>query len=197
MLKYIVSWAIFNGEQPFKDRNVPISMKSQLLGVTEGSEWFFGDARMMGPNGRHTLDAMGRLGTLLRTNRFSDKPVECSCTSFSCDVPQADDRARYFIGIAQKWSLLVRVASRKDRSSDRLDMHLQINLMLSPKWDLAVYRRGVLSLSPNEIDAIFDKDQSSQFDAVIANRSSLMSPPFVKSKRLKSHQPGLWSDEQD
>jgi hypothetical protein len=197
LLRHIISWAMFNGERPFKDRRLPITKKSQLAGVLEGSEWFFGDARMIGADGRDALDAVERLGTLMRTIRFSDKPVECSCTSFSCDVPESSDRARHVIDVAQKWSLLINVGHRQDKILDRRDMHLQLNLMLSPKWDLAIRRRGALSLKPDEVNAVFGGATQEVYRAVLANRTITVMAPFRKSGKDEAAQATLWPDAND
>src|SRR6266852_2835425 len=67
------------------------------------------------------------LGTLFRTLRFSDKPSECSCTSFSCDLSRVSVETRRILDIAQKWSLLIAVSDRRDWGSDRIGEQFQLN----------------------------------------------------------------------
>ena len=100
LLKSVFAWAVYNGETPFIHSDAPISIDSQQAGVTEAADWFFSDARMLGANGRLVEAAVKRLGTLFRTVRFSDKPSECSCTSFSCDVSRVSEETRRILDMA-------------------------------------------------------------------------------------------------
>jgi hypothetical protein len=201
-LKKIFRWALFNGEQPFRDRRAPITLKSQQAGVLDASEWFFGDARMLGTDARLVENSINRLGTLFRSMRFADKPVECSCTSFSCDLSRVSDEARRLVEVAEKWSLLIAVKVRRDRSSERLDAHLQMNPMLAPRWDLAIYRRGVVGLNAEECNAIFDESCAGNFNRVLQARIVRMTAPSFGSnegrsrpkKRDQLGQGSLWSE---
>jgi hypothetical protein len=182
LLKGIFAWAVYNGETPFIDHHAPISIESQQAGVAEAADWFFGDARMLGANGRLIEVGIKRLGTVFRTVRFSDKPSECSCTSFSCDLSRVNEEARRILDIAQKWSLLIAVSDRRDWGSKRIDKQLQLNPMLAPRWDLAVYRRGVLGLTPEECNAIFDESKQNEFERMLQARESRMSAPLFGTK---------------
>jgi len=182
LLKSIFAWAVYKGETPFTDPHTPISAKAQQAGVAEAADWFFGDARMLGASGRLVEDSIKRLGTMFRTVRFADKPSECSCTSFSCDLSRVTDEARRIVDVAQKWSLLIAVSDRRDRGSERIDDQFQLNPMLAPRWDLAVYRRGVLSLTPDECNAVFDEAKQSDFDRALKARESRMNAPSFGTK---------------
>jgi hypothetical protein len=199
LLKFIFSWGVFYGEEPF--RRGAISVKAQDAGVGEASEWFFRDARMTGPDGRHIQDAINRLGTLFRSIRFSDKPAECSCSAFSCDLSRISAEARKYVDLSQKWSLLIDVGDQPDRNTERVDVKFQLNRMLAPRWGIALYRRGVVALSPNEVDAIFDPAQADGFDEVLQLRVDRMTAPFFgrrptspSSKRQDTWLPGFDDD---
>lgn len=110
LLKCTFSWAVFSGEQPFREN--AISTQAQAKGIAEAAEWFFRDARATGPNGGDIQDAVNRLGTLFRSIRYSDKPSECSCSAFSCDVSRITDEARQVLDLAKKWSLLIDVGDQ-------------------------------------------------------------------------------------
>ena len=84
LLKHVLSWAAFKGEKPFGDE--PISVAAQIEGVKEAADWFFRDARSPGKDGKFVQDAIGRLGTLFRSIRYSDKPSECSLSTFSYEA---------------------------------------------------------------------------------------------------------------
>lgn len=184
LLKCIFSWAAFYGEEPFRDK--PISARAQDKGVGEAAEWFFRDARMTGRDGQNIQDAINRLGTLLRSIRFSDKPAECSCSAFSCDLSRVSAEARKYVDLAQKWSLLIDVGDQYDRNTKRRDLKFQLNRMLAPRWGIAFYRRGVLALSPEEVNAIFDPAQAGRFDEVLRLRVDRMTAPFFGRKPTSS-----------
>lgn len=193
LLKHIFSWAVFNGEKPFRDR-MPISIRSQHAGVVEGSEWFLRDARMIGTDGHLVQDSVSRLAELLRQTRFADKPAECSCTSFACDQTRVSDSSRRLMDVAQKWSFLINVGERRDKNSGRIDRQFQLNPMLAPRWDLAIFRRGVLSLRPIEVDCVFDAARADEFDEVLRDRVGRMTAPFFGTKVRDGGQAQLWDD---
>jgi len=193
LLKSIYGWSVYNGDTPFLGQEPPISIQAQQAGVADAADWFLGDARMLGPNGRLLEASIKRLGTLFRTVRFSDKPSECSCTSFSCDVSRVSDETRRMLDIAQKWSLLIAVSDRRVWGSDRIDDQFQLNPMLAPRWDLAVYRRGVLGLTPEECDAIFDEAKQDEFDRAIKTRDARMNAPSFAARPKGEQGAGLFA----
>ena len=176
LLKHIFAWATFNGERPFSDG--PISMRSQQAGVAEASDWFYRDARMIGREGQLVMDSINRLGTLFRGIRFSEKPSECSCSTFSADASRSSEIARHVLDLAEKWSLLIDVGGQRDRNTERIDAKYQMNPMLAPRWDLSIYRRGALALKPHEVDAVFDPEHTEEFDILAEARVARMKPPF-------------------
>ncbi len=191
MLKHIFSWAVFNGEVPF--RSEPISLKAQEAGVGEAADWFYRDAQTSGTERRNVIDSIGRLGEMFRAIRFSDKPAECSCCAFSADMSLATSDARHVLDVARKWSLIIEVGAQRDRNSERVDSKYQLNRMLAPRWDLAIYRRGVLALASNEVNAVFDPACVRQFDSVLQARIERMTAPFFGPRGSNStDQPHLF-----
>ena len=183
ILKNIFQWAVFNGEHPFRDQ--PISWSAQREGLREASEWFFRDARAPGGDGNAIRDSIERLATLFRELRFSDKPSECSLTTFSGDLTRASDRARRIIELARQWSLLIYVGEQSNRNSQRKDPKYQLNRMLAPRYDLPIARRGVIDLSPMEIDAIFAPTGEGQFQEILKKRRDRTTAPFWGKRRKR------------
>src|SRR5437870_13188279 len=103
-LKHIFQWASFNGEIPF--RASPITRKSQQQGVLEAAQWFLRDAEVLGEQGGHVQTAIHRLANLFREIRFSDKPAECSLSTFSTNSAEVSEKARGVLELAENWSLL-------------------------------------------------------------------------------------------
>ena len=190
ILKHVFAWATFNGERPF--RGSPISIRSQQAGVLEAAEWFYRDARMIGRDGQSVMDAISRLGTLFRGIRYSEKPSECSCSTFSADLSRSSEVTRHLIDLAEKWSLLIDVGGQRDRNTERVDKKYQLNRVLSPRWDLPVYRRGALALTPAEINAVFDPEFVATFEDLSNARVARMSAPAFG---LRGAKPDTDSDE--
>ena len=185
LLKHIVAWSLFYGERPF--RGDPISVRAQQSGVLEAAEWFFREGRAIGGDGPLLQDSVSRLGELFRNIRFSDKPVECSCSTFSCDGTRISEDAFRLLELAQQWSLLINVGGQKDRNSKRVDLKLQLNPMLCPRYELSIARRGVIPLRPEEVNAIFDPNHTALLQKFIKARGDRMTAPFFgKKKRGRS-----------
>jgi hypothetical protein len=154
LLKNIFDWAVFNGERPFEAK--PISRSAQAAGLNKTVDWFYENTRIPGEEGILVQSAIDRFGNFLRSFRFSDKPSECSCIAFSVYLAETHEDTKRILDLAVQWSLLLAVGSQKDRNSSRVDAKYQLNPMLSPRWDLPIYRRGVLALQPEEVDALFN-----------------------------------------
>ncbi len=157
ILKHIYNWAVFNGEKPFQTG--VISIDSQQRGVIQAAEWFLRDASARASDGLFLEEAIKRLAHLFRAVRFSDKPTECSLCSFSADLSQISPAAKRYLSLAENYSLLIKVIEgQPDRNSMRVDGKFQINSMLAPLWDLPIYRRGVVPLDHDTVNAIFDPE---------------------------------------
>jgi hypothetical protein len=189
ILKDLFDWAIFNGEVPFNGQ--PVSMETQEQAVLEACSWFFEEAR---PNHQADLvqHAIERLATLFREIRYSDKPSECSVSTFSCSTTSWSPKSRELLKLAQDWSMLIRQKrGQRDRNSERVDEKYQLSPMLAPKWDLPLSRRGALVLNGAEIDAIFGELSDENFQAVRQNRIARMNAPFRGDERNSDQQTTL------
>lgn len=176
ILKHVVQWAVFNGERPF--RGEPISRRSQQRGVTEAAQWFLRDAEVLGEDALYVQNSIEQLADLFRGVRYSDKPAECSLSTFSANLGSANERSREILRLAENWSLLIRVQrGQKERNTRRVDAKYQLNSMLAPIWDLPIARRGALSLTPEEVNAIFDPAHHAEFNQLKRRRVGRMTAP--------------------
>ena len=189
ILKHVYDWAVFSGEKPF--RHGPISLKAQREGLTQAVDWFYQDAIMTGDDGQGVASALDRLGELFRSIRFSDKPSECSCSTFSFNKAAASAEAHRVVQLAVNHSLLVSVPDQSDRNSERRDPKYQLNRMLAPKWHLSPSRRGAVALAPEEINAIFDKAHADDWGRLLKARVARMTAPFFGRRAKKSGRRGL------
>ena len=180
LLKHVYSWAIFNGEDPFRSGRV--SIRSQEAGVAEASDWFFRDARKIGGEGKKVQDAIDRLGTFLQSYFYSDRPGDCSVCAFNASLSKASEAANEILRRGEQWSLLINVGERAERNTRRMSAKFQLNRMLAPRWELPLYRRGVLELSPREVNAIFDPSSVEGFQSVLDDRTARLSAPLFATR---------------
>ena len=178
VLKRVTRWALFVGDRPFHGGNV--SLRAQYQGVKEASEWFLSDATGLGQIGADSQRAVRRLGDFLAAHRFSDKPVEVECSQFEVNTQTLTPSALMCLKEAATHSLLLASSSgRKDRNTGAHHQKFQINPMLGPLFSLPLVRRGCLSLSPPEANAIFDRYTSDREFALVRDRRlSDLNAPF-------------------
>ena len=178
LLKQVTRWSTFFGEQPYRGGRV--SLKAQSEGVREASEWFLSDAKGLGRIGDETELAIRRLGSLFRDMRFSNKPVEVSCSAFTTDYQGLSSSATLSLESAVSHSLILKVPTgRRDRNSRVLQRKYQLNPMLAPMFDLSPALRGCASFSSAELNAIFDASASERGYNNMRNRLlSRLQAPF-------------------
>lgn len=191
ILKHVFRWAIFKDEKPFLGGK--ISIDAQREGVKEASEWFFRDARMVGKDGVLLRESINRLAEFFKEHRFSDKPTECSLCAFSVAESRVSEEGQHILQLAEKWSLLLPItAGQKDRNARRVDQKYQINSMLAPYWDIPIYRRGAVALSPKEADAIFSPSSISieEYNRIKAARIAKLTAPEFRQRTMRTEHSG-------
>jgi hypothetical protein len=176
IMNSIHSWSEFGGEEAWG--KLPISVAVQRRAVKDASDWFYGDAQVVGIHGEQVRVGMDRLGELLSRMRFAAKPVESSLCAFNVDIAQLSDRTREVLEAAIEWGLLVIRSPRRDRNEERRVTTLQINRMLAPRWDLPIGRRGVVDLRSREVEAMFGESDRDAFWSVLSDRMARLEPPF-------------------
>ena len=162
-LRNVFDWSSYNGEDPLARGG--ISIEAQRRGVNKSSDWFFNNIRTAGADGVLIQSATDRLAQIFKTNRFADRPVECSLNSFSIAEHNLNDDTRRILRLCENRSLLNRViGGQKHRNTERIEMKFQLHPMLCPRWQLPLGRRGALALSPQAADIIFDVDRDEEFE---------------------------------
>jgi hypothetical protein len=177
VLRNIYKTEVFTGSLPFIGSN-KISLKSQRISLLEAAKWFHGESRRECPIGGNVESALGKLGELLRIEMYSDKPVECSASSFTVDVSQIGQEAKELI----KWAVLIRLLikgqPRQDKNSQKLISKYHMNTLLCPMWGLSVSRRGAIHLSPSDVSIIFSSDKQKEYKKLISSFSDSRNLPF-------------------
>jgi hypothetical protein len=178
LLKQVTRWSIFLGDRPFRGKK--ISLKAQYEGSREAGMWFLSEAKGLGRVGEETQLAIRRLASLFREMRFSDKPVEVSCSAFSTNRQGLSYSAARSLDEAISHSLILEVPKgRRDKNIHILQHKYQLNPMLAPLFDLSPSLRGVADFSDEELNAIFDPNVSeSQFGTMQRRRLAKMRVPF-------------------
>jgi len=69
--------------------------------------------------------------------------------------------------------------------------------MLGAAMDLAIYRRGVIGLSPDEVNAIFDEGFRTSSLQCCKIGIARMSAPFFGNKEPVGAQATLWTEPED
>jgi hypothetical protein len=185
VLKQITRWSLFLGDEPFRGKR--ISFEAQLEGVREASLWFLSDAKGLGRVGEDTQLAIRRLAGLFREMRFSEKPVEVSCSTFATDRQGLSQAAAESLNEAILHSLILEGPGRRDRNMHVLQHKYQLNPMLAPLFDLSFALRGVANFSSEELNAIFDPGvNDSQFGSVRRRLLARIRPPF-RSSAAQNH----------
>ena len=174
VLRSTFGWAVFQDEMPFDGGK--ISLTSQRKGVIDASNWYFNNMRKVGNDGIAIQSSVDRLSNIFRINRYGDKPIEVSLTTFSVSEQDMNPKAREVLKLGEDRSFLHRISEgHRDKNSERILSKYQLSPMLSPRSDLGLSRRGTLALSPEEADAIFQLDRLSDYKRFIKKfRSRVM-----------------------
>jgi hypothetical protein len=131
------------------------------------------------------------LGTLFETNRFADKPIECSLLGFSTRERDLRLVTQERLRLAEQHSFLIRVARGGiDRNTRQRVAKFQLNALLSPKWSLPAARRGIVPLKPQEVEIIFDPSREHDFVTLHRNWLDRMTAPHFGRKQS---QPDLFA----
>lgn len=190
LLYNMYKWARFNGEAPFSDQ--PISIDTQREAILDSSVFYFEEDARPGVDVPEVRNVVARLAEYLREARFAAKPVEPSPLAFSIDESSLSEGARARLMQAENWSYVFRIGKgRPNANTQRVDAKYQLNPMLSPKWDLPIYVRGDVRLSPAVANAIFGEGDYDNFKEVTGSRVSAMNPPSfreAKSQRADTQQ---------
>ncbi|GLS19644.1 hypothetical protein GCM10007874_26610 [Labrys miyagiensis] len=191
ILRSVFEWARFADERPFTGG--VISLKSQHKGIVDASDWYFNNMRKAGPDGIAIQGAVERLANIFRINRFGDKPVEISVSSFSVSEREISEEARRVLGLAEARAFIHRISGgQKERNSEDITAKFQISPMLAPRWELPIARRGVVTFSPDDFNSVFDVRQVEAYQALLQEWRQKVTAPFRRVSSPGDDQIGLF-----
>lgn len=192
LLQHIYRRALFNGERPFVDPK--ISIQTQQEAVRDAADWFANDSQP-DSHGHAVRRSVELLAEFLKEIRYSDKPVECSCISFSAEEAELSAAARKTLEHAENWSFLIRIRQGyKHKNREAVEQKWQINTMLSPRWELSTARRGTIPISKEILEAVFSEQDTDRFRSLMRDRIKGMNAPF---SRISAAQKGSKGHNQD
>lgn len=179
ILREIYNWSEFNEEAPFGEGL--ISCDAQSAGIRMAADWFLSDVAIEGSDGETLRGTVGRLGELLRTYRYAQKPSEVGVSQIAVDWSELNGECRRLIELMVNWSLLVEIrrGHRDKNDTARVDRKFQINRLLAAKYEVSTAKRGVLSLTAEEVACLFDSDDKG-FRNLLARRGESLAPPFSR-----------------
>jgi len=173
----------------------PISVALQTTAAAEAARFMFDRDTNYGAASDIARKSIERLATLLRTARFALKIPEVSPLAVSFANSDLNPNSMKTLDLALKYSFLFEVdEGRPDRNSDRVNRKVQLNPMLSPRWQLPIGRRGDISLSSDLLNSIFDPEKNSEFELLLRGLSNKWNNPFTSSHTLIK-QPDLFSHD--
>ncbi len=181
MLKHIFRWSVFKDEKPSIGNK--ISKEAQVKGVLDASKWFYENTKGAGRTGENMVSSISKIGRLIQLARFSDVPPECSLSSISLnpDFINSNQDVSNLLVTLEQYTYLIKIdklpVNRSKNSISPMTVY-QINGMLAPKWDLALYRRGRLQIEEDEVNRLFTLVSNSAFEDLLNNRKIRYNAPF-------------------
>lgn len=189
LLKQIFDWGFYNASGYHLGK---VSIKDQDLGLLDSADWFLTTMRKSGKHEFAIIAAIERLARLFETNRFADKPVECSLLGFSIRERDLAPLTRERLQLAEQHSFLIRISKGEiDRNTRERLSKFQLNAILGPKWSLPAARRGIARLKAEEIEIIFDPSREPEFEELHRNWTERMSAPYF-GRRSRDQNPTLF-----
>lgn len=194
LMKLIIDDCYFRGIDPFEEKG-RISVRSQYAGINETAKWFQNDIEVYGRE-REELDmAMNHLMSFMYVSRFCDKPTETSLCAFYYRMNAGQKSIDRVIGFAIQEAFLVETPNkRKDKALGIPQRSYQINRLIATRFSLPIARRGVISIPPDMMSAIFDPEYYGSFNSFLTAHKMSLNAPFVyrKARLAKKEEPGLF-----
>lgn len=198
LMKLIIEDCHFRGIDPFNGGK-KIPLRSQYSGINETAKWFLKDIEVYGKE-REALDmATNHLLNFMYVGRYCDKPTETSLCAFYYRMNAGQDLIDHFIELAVQEAFLMEIPNkRKDKTLGTPQKSYQVNRLIASVYNLPIARRGVTSITPEMMSAIFDPSCFDKFTPLLtAHKVSLNAPFVIKKvkdvkKKSEPEQPSLF-----
>lgn len=183
LMKLIIEDCHFRGVDPFcGEKTIPV--RSQYIGINETAKWFLNDIEVHGRAREDLHIAMNHLLNFLYVSRFCDKPTETSLCSFYYRMTPEQSNIEHIITLALREAFLMELPNRrKDKTLKTPQKSYQVNRLIATVFNLPIARRGVISIPPNMLKAIFDPNCFDDFTSLLAIHKSKLNAPFLLKKK--------------
>lgn len=182
ILKHSYKWTYFNEAKEAFRNKTKINIDAQTKGIKDTIDWFFEDNRIPAKKDGKLVDCIDRLGKFLRELKYSDIPPECSINIFGLNLESLSDEARHTFNFLENYSYIVQSEEdRRDKNSNNKYRTYNINGTIIPHWELSLSKRGIVILSMEEAESIFNLNQSDKFEELLRRRKKRYNAPFAQN----------------
>ena len=98
-----------------------------------------------------------RIGKFLRELKYSNTPPECSINIFELNLEDLSNEAREIFNVLKQYSYLIKTKSRRGKNTNDKYGTYYINGIIAPYWELSLNKRGVVKLTEEEAENIFNQ----------------------------------------
>ena len=187
ILKHSYKWTYFNEAKEAFRNKTKIKIDAQKKGVKDTIDWFFEDNRIPATNNGKLIDCIDRLGRFLRDLKYSDIPPECSINLFGLNLEDLNPKARDTFNLLENYSYVIKSdADRRSKNSNDKYGTYYINGTIIPNWELSLVKRGVVFLSKEEAESIFDLSKKNIFEETLRKKTQRYNAPFLQN--IVTHQ---------
>ena len=142
-----------------------ICFEAQSRGFREAAKHFFNEDTSYGSISMQAKQAIEKIGSYLQAARFSLKIPESSPLAISFAEADLDENCNKIFKACIEFSLLQNIGKRNDRNlTNKQNIKVRLNPMLSPLWYLPAVYRGDLSLSNKLVNLMFSQSNMDEFD---------------------------------
>ncbi|MDR1556779.1 MAG: hypothetical protein LBS88_07080 [Tannerellaceae bacterium] len=182
ILKHSYKWTYFNEAKEAFNNRTKINLDAQTKGIKDTIDWFFEDNRIPATKNGKLVDCVDRLGRFLRELKYSDTPPECSINIFGLNLETLSVEARDTFNFLEKYSYIIKSEeNRRDKNSNDKYRTYNINGTIIPHWELSLSKRGIVILSVEEAESIFNLNQSDEFEKILRKRKQRYNAPFSQN----------------
>lgn len=182
LLKHSYKWTYFNEAKEAFRNKTKIKLDAQVKGIKDTIDWFFEDNRIPIKKNGKLVDCVDRLGKFLRELKYSDIPPECSINIFGLNIENLSVEARNTFNFLEKYSYIIKSEEdRRDKNSNDKYRTYNINGTIIPHWELSLAKRGIVILSTEEAENIFNLSQVDKFEEILRKRKQRYNAPFSQS----------------
>lgn len=170
-----------SGKIPFVE-NRKLTVKSQKAAIETTYNWFFEENRIPSSSQSRAVDAVVRLGNYLQSLRFTDLPPQCSINIFSISKESMSEKAREVFELLERYSYFVKTDDRRVKNSNIKNSVYMLNSILIPKWELSLAKRGLVALSSEDAEMIFNPEKHMDYKDYINKKVKQYIYPFSQQE---------------